>query len=305
VPVIATDANGRCVSDLTRTDFRLYEDGVEQKIDRIVSESAPFQTALMMDISPSTGLVRSESEAAALAFTRELRPDDELIVLSFTNRIYIESEFTRDQSQLRRAITKSSERAVTPYLGANPGRRQADPTQSMGTRLYDAVDLAITERFKRPSGRKAILLFTDGVDTGSRLANSQSTVVRIEESDVLVYVVRYDTPVLKVNVINNKSRDPDSIAGAMAAYAQGADYLQQLANLSGGRLFNASTDAGFRVAFSSVAEEIAHQYTLCYYPTAAPDDTSFRRIQVKVDKPGVKIRARAGYRPAAQPSGVK
>jgi VWFA-related protein len=304
VPVIATDVEGKCVSDLTLTDFHLYENGVEQKIDRLISESAPFQTALMMDISPSTGLVRSDIEAAALSFAKGLRPDDELMVLSFTNRIYVESELTRDQSQLRRAITQSRARGGTPYFGVDPVRRQDDRTRSMGTRLYDAVDLGVTDRFDRFSGRKAILLFTDGVDTGSRLANSQSTIARIEESDVLVYVVRYDAPVPKVDVINRK-RDRDSIAGAVAAYAQGADYLQQLATRSGGRLFNASTDAGFRKAFSAIAEEMGRQYTLCYYPTAALNDSSFRRIQVTVDKPGIKIRARAGYRPVAKPSGAK
>lgn len=304
VPVIATDMEGKCVSDLTLTDFHLYENGVEQKIDRLISESEPFQTALMLDISQSTELVRSDIEAAALAFVGGLRPDDELMVLSFTNRIYVESELTRDQSQLRRAITQSRARGGTPYFGADPVRRQADPTRTMGTRLYDAVDLAVTERFDKISGRKAILLFTDGVDTGSRLANSQSTLARIEESDVLVYVVRYDTPVPKVDIINRK-RDRDSIAGAVAAYALGAEYLQQLTTHSGGRLFNASTDPGFREAFSYITEEMGGQYTLCYYPTATLNDTSFRRIQVTVDKPGIKIRARTGYRPVANPSAAK
>jgi VWFA-related protein len=304
VPVIATDLEGKCVSDLTLTDFHLYENGVEQKIDPLISESAPFQTALMMDISPSTGLVRSDIEAAALSFAKGLRADDQLMVLSFTNRIYVESELTRDQNQLRHAITQSRARAGTPYFGADPVRRQEDRTRSMGTRLYDAVELAVTERFDRFSGRKAILLFTDGVDTGSRLANSQSTIARIEESDVLVYVVRYDTPVSKIDVINRK-RDRDSIAGAVAAYEQGADYLQQLAIRSGGCLFNASTDAGFREALSYIAEEMGHQYALCYYPTAPLNDSSFRRIQVTVEKPGIKIRARTGYRPVSKLAAAK
>lgn len=291
VPVIARDAEGRCLSDLTLADFHLYENGVEQKIDRLISESAPFQTALMTDISHSTAVVRSDIESAALAFAKGTRPNDELMVISFTNKIYVESELTRDQDQLRRAITQLRQRGGgMPYLGEDPNQRASDPTRQMGTRLYDAVDLLVTERFHKISGRKAILLFSDGVDTGSRIASSQSTLARIEESDVLVYVVHYDTPIQKL--INR-----DAMAGMVAAHAQGAEYLQQLATLSGGRLFKASTDAGFREAFSHIAEEIGHQYALCYYPAAPPNDSSFRRIQVTVERPGIKIRARTGYRP--------
>ncbi len=211
----------------------------------------------------------------------------------------IHSELTRDQDQLRRAIAQSHIHAGgTPYLGEDAKQRLLDPTRQMGTRLYDAVDLIVTERFDKISGRKAILLFTDGVDTGSRLASSPSTLARIEESDVLVYVVHYDTPVQKL--INR-----NAMAGMVAAHAQGAEYLQQLATHSGGRLFKASTDAGFRKAFTYIAEEMGHQYMLCYYPAAPLNDSSFRRIQVTVDKPGIKIRARAGYRPVTNASAAK
>ena len=290
VPVIARDEKGQYVSGLNIADFHLYEDGVEQKIDRFITEAAPFQTALLMDISSSTGLVRSEIEAAAMAFARGLRPGDELMALSFTNRIFIESELTRDQDRLRQAIAKSRARGGTPYAGADDKRLRTDRARTLGTRLYDAVELTLSERFDKLSGRKAILLFSDGVDTGSRLASFESSLARIQEEDVLTYVVFYDTPVPKVPNRN-------AMAGLTAAYARGAEYLQQLATLSGGRLFKASTDAGFRQAFSDIAEEMAHQYALCYYPNKTISDTSFRRIQVTVGKPGVKIRARAGYRP--------
>ncbi len=173
-----------------------------------------------------------------------------------------------------------------------------DRTRHLGTRLYDAVDLAVTERFDRLPGRKAMLLSTDGVDTGSRLANLESSLARIEESDVMAYVVHYDTPVPKV-------ANREAMKGMTAAYARGAEYLRQLAAHSGGRLFKASTDTGFREAFTTIAEEMGHQYTLCYYARGPLNDPSFRRIQVKVDKPGVKIRARAGYRPVAKSSAAK
>ena len=75
-------------------------------------------------------------------------------------------------------------------------------TRVLGTRLYDAVDLAVTERFHKLSGRKAIALFSDGVDTGSRLASYESTLARMEESDVVIYAVHYDTPAL-LEIVEN------------------------------------------------------------------------------------------------------
>jgi Ca-activated chloride channel family protein len=299
VPVVARDMEGHFVSDLAATDFHIYENGVEQKIDRLVSESTPFQTALMMDVSHSTGIVQPAFESAALTFAKVLRPEDKLMVLSFTNKIYVESELTGDQDLLRHAIMRMDEHGGgAAYYGEDLTERTSDPTRQMGTRLYDAVDLVITERFAKLPGRKAMLIFTDGVDSGSRLANQQSTLARIEESDVLVYAIHFDTPV-------QKDINADRMAARVAAHAKGAEYLQQLADHSGGRLFKASTGAGFEQAFSYIAEEMGHQYTLAYYPKNPPSDSSFRRIEFKIDKPGIKIRSRTGYRPITTMSAAK
>jgi VWFA-related protein len=293
VPVFASDGVGKYVPGLTVENFHVYEDGVEQEIDRFFPESAPLQAALIMDISYSTGFVRPEIEAAGLAFAGVLSPAVEVMVLSFTNRIFVESELTGDRDRLRRAITQSRERGGTRYSGKDRDRIRFDRTRYLGTRLYDVVDLAVTERFDKLSGRKAILLFTDGVDTGSRLATYESSLARIEESDVLVYVVHYETAVPKVE-------NPTGRAGMIAAYARGAEYLRQLADLSGGRLFKASAETGFQEILSIVAEEMSHQYMLCYYPKSPIKDSSFRSIQVTVDQPGIKLRARTGYRPSSK-----
>lgn len=282
VPVIASDADGRYVPDLDVEDFRLFEDGIEQKVDRLIDESAPFHTALIMDVSHSSTFVRADIENAALAFLESLRPEDEVMVLSMSSVIRVDTELTRDRGRLRSAIVQSALRASSLY------RMQWDRTQTMGTRLYDAIDLTVTERLSRIPGRKAILLFTDGVDTGSRLATARSSVARIEESDVLVYAIRYDPP-------RPKSGYRDADAAAAAAYARGAQYLQELAAGSGGRVFDALRGSDLRQAFSLVAEELRHQYTLCYYP-AGPLKEGFHRIQVTVERSGVKVRARPGYR---------
>ena len=321
VPVITSDENGAYVPDLTIRDFHVYENGIEQKIDRLIDESEPFHTALLMDASRSTLPVSTHIERAALSFLGSVRPEDELMALSLSNLIHVDSEFTLDRSRLSSAITDSAIRARAPYIGAETTKepRKISPgvyrgTYSRitneqfwlqgrfnGTRLYDALDLTVTERLDKIAGRKAILLFTDGVDTGSRLATAESTLTKIEESDILLYVVRYDSPEPTRPAADYRV----AVDGFEAAYARGEQYLQALADHSGGRLFNASAGADLQAAFSYIAGELGHQYTLCYYPSEPSKDTAFRRIQVTVDKPGIKIRARAGYRPSLKAPDAK
>ncbi len=299
VPVIASNVDGRLVPDLTISDFRIHENGVEQKIDRLIDESVPFHTALLMDTSRSTGFFRADTESAALAFVASLRPEDELMVLSLGNWILVDSEFTRDRSRLRSAITDSAARARTPSSRAKTTpKQQWELGRFDGTGLYDALDMTVTKRLNKVTGRKAILLITDGIDTGSRLATADSTLARIEESDVLVYIIKYDTPMPKTKYLG-------ATAATAAAHARGAQYLQELSTNTGGRIFNASKGSDLAFTLSSIAEELRHQYTLCYYPTRPMDDSSFRRIQVTTSRPDIKIRARTGYRPVSTPSAAR
>jgi VWFA-related protein len=291
VPVIARDANGRCVSGLGIGDFHVYEDDILQDIDRVVPETAPFQMALMMDISRSAALARSSIARAATAFASGMRQDDSLMVLAFNQNVIVESELTSDRDQLRRAIAQADKNGGgIPYYGDDWRIGISDSTGLMGTRLYDAVDLAVTERFDKLAGRKAILIITDGIDTGSRLATLQSTLARIEESNILVYTILSASPIL--DTINR-----DRLEWMIEAKKRGSEYLAQLAVRSGGRVCNTSTDTALKKEFSDIAEELSHQYTLCYYPKKPVNSTAFRRIQVKIEKPDITIRTRAGYRP--------
>jgi VWFA-related protein len=298
VPVIATDINGKYVSGLTHNDLRVYEEGVEQEIDAISSESAAFQTALLLDTSRSTSFARSDIETAAAEFVDGLRSDDALMVVSVGNRVNIDSELATDKDLLHRAIKEAGARAGQPYFGSDIKRRFMDSTRGTGTRLYDAIDMTLTERMKSMRGRKAMLLFTDGIDIGSRLANAASTLARIEESDVIVYVLRYNTPV-------PKTEDREAREGWTAALQYGREYLQQITGNSGGRILDPSTIPTLHEAFSTIAEELRNQYTLYYYPSNPSNDGSFRRIRVTVEKPGVKLRFRSGYRMYGPPATVK
>lgn len=310
IPVSVLDREGKYVPHLGKRDFHLYEDNIAQEIADFASVEAPFSVVLLLDTSRSTLFRIEDIHRAALAFIDDLHPQDRVMVVSFDNDIYIDSEFTSDRTQLRRAIN------ATRTGGA--------------TRLYDAVDLVITERLQRVKGRKAVVLFTDGVDTASNLASARSTISRVEESGVLVFPIEYNTEGQMANPGPGGRRNrPPSImwpgsrfprGGGRGRgrrwpfnslvsyqrprgmshddYARAAQYLRELADRSGARLYHADSTDNLTKAFSLIAEELRQQYALSYYPTNDKRDGKYRRIQVRLDQPDLVVRAREGYRAA-------
>jgi VWFA-related protein len=204
-----------------------------------------------------------------------------------------------------------------------------------GTKLYDAVDFIINQRFNRIDGRKAMLLFTDGVDTSSRLASYESNARDAEELDALIYPVQYDTyaggnnPQSNGGVWGGGSRRrqggitdilADIITGgnvrigggggggrrgggggnnctgcSREEYERGNAYLNDLARLSGARLYRADTTNDIAGAFSLVAEELRRQYSLGYYPKQQGQPGQRRRIKVRVMRPDLAVQARDSY----------
>ncbi len=135
---------------------------------------APCSVAILLDTSESTRSRLGEIKQAALRFLDALRPEDRVMMVSFDSAIYVDSEWTSDRLQLRKAA-----------LGTRTWRM---------TRMFDALDLVIRERLQRVRGRKkALVLLGDGIDTHSRLSNSVTTLALVEESNVVVFPVRYDT----------------------------------------------------------------------------------------------------------------
>jgi VWFA-related protein len=312
IPTSVVDRNGQYVPFIEKKEFHIYEDGIEQKVEDFRTMRTPAHIALMLDTSGSTAFRLEDIQEAAIAFTRQLRDDDKVMVVSFDSKIYLDSEFTSDRAILQDAIRR---------------------TKSGGsTRLYDAIDLVVNERMKQIDGRKAIVLFTDGWDTSSR-ETARGIVRMIEESDIVVYVIRYDTqhdpyqtgggPTIGgTPPIGGRGRGPTSGSGGTigfpfpipgsrnpqpgssgpvqngteADYRHAATFLQTLASHSGGRLYNADRLLDVSSAFARIAEELGYQYALTYYPTNAKQDGSWRRVKVRVDRSDLIVRAREGYR---------
>jgi hypothetical protein len=187
VPVIATGANGVYVSDLRQEEFALSEDGVPQQIAFFGKVSMPFHVVLMLDTSSSTQDKLRLIQQAAYTFVQQLQQADRVKVISFDDQVRDLNEFTNNRETLRAAIN---------------GTRSGE-----GTKVYDAIELALNT-IRRIQGRKAIVVFTDGMDWHSDKATFSSTVRWLDEEGVIVYPIRYDTRETTERLAREQSSGP-------------------------------------------------------------------------------------------------
>jgi von Willebrand factor type A domain len=172
VPVIATDVGGVYITDLRKEEFAISEDGVKQEIAFFGKVAAPFHVVLMLDTSSSTQDKLKQIQQAAGAFVDELQPADRVKVISFDDNVKDWNEFTNNRDQLKNAIN-----------GTRSGQ---------GTKVYDAMELALNS-IRKIRGRKAIVLFSDGMDWHSDAASFDGTLRWLDEEGVVIYPIRYDT----------------------------------------------------------------------------------------------------------------
>jgi VWFA-related protein len=320
VPVSVLDRQGRFIPDLQREDFRVFENGVEQSVAYWEPADKPFTVALLLDTSPSTQFHLWQIKEAAIAFAKQLRPQDRVLIVSFNDQVLLLTEVTNDMNVISAVIEQNA-------------------TMGNATRLYDAVHLVIKERLNKIKGRKAIVLFTDGVDTASFQANYASTMREVEELDALIYPVQYDTTDYlramqsagqgSTTVVTTTSNGPFGIGrttsrvtygtptvtgpnggplpgATQADYDRANQYLNELANKTAGRLYRANDTTQLAEAFSRIAEELRRQYSLGYYPQDGDASSAARRqIKVRVNRPNVAVKARDSYVFTTPPGGTQ
>jgi VWFA-related protein len=297
VPVSVRDRNGRFIPDLQKQDFQIYEEGIEQEIAFFAPIETPFTVVLVLDTSASTWSKLGQIKDAAKAFVDQLRPDDQVGVISFGMGVKVQSKPTSDRKKIRKGIEGTS--------------------RGLSTHLYDAMDKVMKKHLDRIQGRKAVVLFTDGVDATSNDATYESTVHTAEELDGLIYSIRYDT----YDPAADKGAAPDPLSGlrlpgilgkiplpsigsnsgggagsTRAEHDRGERYLHKLAELTGGRVYEASKDLrDLQTAFSHIAQELGRQYSIGYYPKRKGQTGERRQIKVLVNRTDVAVRARGNY----------
>ena len=293
VPVTVLDRSGRYVPLLRREQFRIMENGVEQKIAYFATTDSPFSVVLLIDTSGSTHFRLDDIQDAAIKFVEKLKPTDSVMVMSFDDRIQVQCKGTTDRDVVEKAIRRTR--------------------TGGGTRLYDAVDDILKKQLKTIEGRKAVVLFTDGVDTTSHRASYDSTIRLAEESDAPIYSVDYDTSGLGggmgqgIPLPGGRGRVlglplptpgiPGTTTGGATPgdYRRAVAYLHALSNSTGGRFYSGDSMFGIAQAFTWIAEELGRQYSLGYYPSTPGKDGERRQIKVKVTESDLVVKARDSY----------
>lgn len=284
IPVSVFDRNGLYIPNLRQNDFKIFEDGKEQEIAYFGTSDKPFTVILLIDTSPSTQYKIEEIQQAAIAFVDQLKAQDSVMVIEFDQNIHVLTESTSDRQKIYKAIKKAD-------FGG-------------GTSLYDAVDFSLKKRLSKVEGRKAIVLFTDGVDTTSGKSNYDSTLNLAEEADALVFPIYYNT------FFETRNRGsggggigfPFPQGGVLSSgttaqeYAIGKKYLEELAEVTGGRVFRPeATPGGLTAAFEGIAEELRRQYNIGYVPQDEGKSGQRKQIKVRVNRPNLIIRSRDSY----------
>ncbi|HXF42639.1 MAG TPA: VWA domain-containing protein [Pyrinomonadaceae bacterium] len=315
VPVKALDRSGKFISGLTREDFEVFEDGVPQDIALFSNESEPFTVALVLDMSYSAKFKASEIQAAAIEFINQLKPNDRVMIVSFDKDVHLLSEPTSDRKALVSAIRKAEIKT--------------------GTSLFEAVDFAVREKLRGIEGRKALVLFTDGVDTTSSKAGAADNLAEIAESDILAYTIRYDTyadvqrmknsptaqlpqggslpgsqlPPGTTPPINPGEKSgipfpvrnipsvglPDEKGTTREEYDRGERYLVEMAEKTGGEVFVADSIVNLSRAFTKIANSLRQTYSLGYYPSEDSKKANTRKIKVRVKRTGVALKYKESY----------
>ena len=287
IPVSVFDRSGLYIPNLRRNDFKIYDNGAEQEIAYFGTSDKPFTVILLIDTSPSTAYKIEEIQQAATAFVDQLKAQDSVMVIEFDRRVQVLTEVTGDRQAIYKAI------------------KRADFGD--GTSLYDAVDFSLQKRLSQIEGRKAIVLFTDGVDTTSRKARYETTLNDAEEADALIFPIYYNTYLTNYGGIGSNS--PNVNGGGIllggsnrgngtsnAEYAVGKKYLEDLADATGGRVFRPeATPGGLAAAFEGIAEELRRQYNIGFYPSDEAEIGQKRQIKVRVNRPQLVIRSRESY----------
>ena len=299
--MLVSDRSGRYIPQLTKNDFVLYEDGVLQEIASFGTEEVPFNVALLLDVSPSVQGDIEDIQDAALAFVRQLRREDRVMVVSFDHNIHYLTDFTSNRQQLESAI-----RSI--HTGS-------------GTSVYDAVYEVVARRMRGIEGRKALILLSDGEDTTSRQASYDDAVSIVTESDVLVYGLRYPGSGNGIGIGRPWPRGPvpnirfpfpfpwpsprgggggggrgGRGGGSRWPNQGGGDFMKDVSEAGGGPVYDAEQVGDMSHLASRIAEELRHVYVLSYYPKNALSNGGYRSVRVSVKgRDDIAVRHRKGY----------
>ena len=273
--VNARSVGGGFVRNLTKDSFRVFEDGVPQQIVNFYSEAVPVHAVLLVDISGSTVSEQAEIRRAALELVKNLGPEDQVAIIVFNYQPRLICNWTNDRDRIENALLSIYPKGTTV--------------------LHDALYVTFDDLLKGVEGKKAVILLTDGADTGSSVDPTEVVEMAIK-SEAMVYTV---------------SKVDEYWAGAIAArqdprYAMVREYsddyilsnkryLERLSTQTGGKVLDARAFATLVDVYKTVADELKNQYYMSYIPANAARDGRWRNIEIQSADPGIVASTRPGY----------
>jgi VWFA-related protein len=294
VPVIVSDRQGRYISGLSKENFAIFVDGKAQETAFFAAEEEPLRIAILLDTSRSTEMILGKIKKAAREFLRILNPADSAMIVTFDYDVHLISPLTSDKKLLERAIKEVG-------IGEIPG-----------TVMRDAVLETVAGHLAATKGRKAIILLTDGKDFGS-YAYTSELLRALEESDVMIYPIFYETTIPVQMMNRNRRNGPfgggrrggnfprprtndDRIRRRDAVENERArELLQRIADLTAGRFYEKKENE-LEAVFLTITAELRGQYRLGFYPDESLNDENTRQIKVRVNRTDIAVRSRGSYR---------
>jgi VWFA-related protein len=261
---------------LNQSDFKLFEDGQEQRIVQFDSSAAPFDLVLLIDLSGSTKEVLKLIRAAATRFVSAARPADRIAVITFAGEPKIVSELTADRELLRQRI-------------------ETIDTLRGDTKLYDATGFAMSEVLKQTknSRRTAIVLMSDGLDgtipgisgqIGSTISYPE-TVRNIQEFDGVLYTLWLNTEYEAMSPLDTQPE----------AFDAGHDRMKEMAEAGGGIFYRVEKLTDLAGAYEQVVADLGTVYSLAYKPANSARDGQWRAIRIGINRPNAVPRGKRGY----------
>lgn len=286
LPVTVRDASGRLVSDLTRKDFRVFEEDREQPLSDLALRQVPVDVILMVDASSSVAPNLDDFRRAAEEFAAQLDAKDRVSLIRFDDRVEVLQDWTHSRFQLHRALNR-----------IEPG---------IFTRFFDALLLASREQFGGAQSRRAIIVLSDGIDSGRGTTTAEQALQAVLNAQVTVYVIsnteisratkraQLDSLLNSNSVTFNQIRIDDLREG-LRALDESELRLAQLAEATGGRLYKPLSFRRLNDAYREVADELRRQYAIYYTPSNKARDGTFRRIRVETKDRTYRTSTRIGY----------
>lgn len=276
---VVHDKSGKLVPNLTRADCSVFEDDTSQKLKSFTAQSdLPLSIGILLDTSLSQQRVLPDEQKAASAFLRRiLRPTDESFLISFDVTVDLLADWTSNPADLKRALDAAQ---INSSSGNFANGTLPSITKPKGTLLYDAVYLASKDKLRQESGRKAIVLLTDGQDEGSQ-ETLKSAIEAAQKADAVVYVLLISDP---------------GIFGTLDFSSDGA--MRKLVEATGGEVFPVGKNGKkLPAAFDAIEKQLRTEYQATYTPSNDALDGSYRHIRIACRQSGqtLKVQARQGY----------